>query len=128
MPDVYAETVRKLSDYVTSRLTGSDEKSKRIFRDTNPSKYIIVGSLANVIEDAGIRKSSVQESCITLRFKTKKIRPYIVHVRYSVYLSDDMTTEEKELYPKLHRIQNHVLLNMKESFPLLRFGYGKLYL
>ena len=62
MPDIYAETVRKLNDYITSRLTGSDDSCKRIFRDTNPSKFIIVGSLANIIEDSGVKNHQFKKT------------------------------------------------------------------
>lgn len=108
MPDIYAETVRKLSDYVTSRLTGADNSCKRVFRDNNPSKFIIVGSLANVIEDAGVRRSSVQESSITLKFKMDNPRLLKVHVHYSIYVEDTMTEEEKATHPKLNKAWNRI--------------------
>ena len=94
MPDIYAETVRKMSDYVTSRLTGSDDSCKRVFSDKNPSKFIIVGSLANIVPDEAERKSSVNETSITLKFKTKKVRSYVIRVNYSIYVEDVMTSEE----------------------------------
>lgn len=106
MPDIYSETVRKLSDYVTSRLTGADDSCKRVFRDNNPSKFIIVGSLANVIGDAGVRRSSVQESSITLKFKTDDLRPFKVSVHYSIYVEDTMTEEEKVTHQKLNKVWN----------------------
>lgn len=120
MPDVYAETVRKLSDYVTSRLTGADDSCKRLFRDTNPSKLIIVGSLANVIRDAGIRKSSVQESSITLKFKTKETTSYRISVNYSTYIEDKLTAEEATIYPKIKKAWNR--LDYSDSFILSEPG------
>lgn len=123
MPDIYAETVRKMSDYITSRLTGADDSCKRVFRDNNPSKFIIVGSLANVVEDADVRKSSVQESSITLKFKINKIRPCKVHVHYSVYAEDQMTPEEKEKYPQISKAWNRI--DYSDSFELNLAGDQK---
>lgn len=100
--------MRKLRHYVTSRLTGADDSCRRVFRDNNPSKFIIVGTLANIIEDAGIRRSSVQESSITLKFKTNNIRPLKVRVYYSIYVEDRMTDEEKITYPKLNKAWNRM--------------------
>lgn len=108
MPDIYAETVRKLNDYITSRLTGSDDSCKRIFRDTNPSKFIIVGSLANIIEDSGVKKSSVQENSITLKYKTNNTRPINIHIFYSIYAEDNLTEEEIKEYPKINKAWNRI--------------------
>jgi len=94
MPDVYSETVRKMSDFILSRLDGSNDVCKRVIRDANPSRYFVIGSLANFIEKNGVHRSSVQENAISLKFKVKELVPIMVDVEYSVFIKDNLTLEE----------------------------------
>lgn len=94
MPDIHAETVRRMSEYILSRLDGSNEACKRTLRDANPARYYIVGSLANIVEKNGASKSSVQENAITLKFILTEARPICIRITYSVFVKDDLTNSE----------------------------------
>lgn len=98
MSDIYAETVRKMSDYIVSRLDASSDSCRHVVQDAKPSKRFIIGTLANLVDRDGSKKSSVQENAITVKFKITRPRPLDVNVRYSIFEEVKPTLEEKATF------------------------------
>jgi Helicase conserved C-terminal domain./DEAD/DEAH box helicase. len=115
MSDLYAETARKMNEYILSRLDGSNDVCKRVLREANPSRYYIIGSLANLIEKNGIQRSSVQENAITLKFKIKESMTIPIEISYSIFVKDSLT-EEEAIDNKIKNAWNRI--DFKDNFSL----------
>lgn len=95
MSDIYSETVKKLSKFVLSKLDGSNDYFRHFCNQDNPSRYVIIGSLANRIEKKDYQKSSVQEYSMSLKFLTKNPEQLSIKVSYSIFESVDLSDEER---------------------------------
>ena len=115
MTDLYEASIRRMSEYLIAKLNGSDSSFEEFDSYENPSNFIIVGSLANRLEenDGEISSTKSRDTSLAVKYKLKSLSDYSVKVHYSIFQEVLVSGTDKKHHWKRHDLVYD--LNINES-------------